>query len=486
MQNVAVLSRAFPARISAIEALVESIATRTDNAPQLRQAADGLDHVGPLYGRASTAEVYAAFAELLRTVALLVEWRAAILTAQVESDRFLRAAKSQHQLWLAEYGNVEAAAALVRASAGMDTASSIDHVGQICGEIARAPLPLGVFSDDSGIPCTGSRPDSGKPEKAEPAELAVTFLRFSIDGVSAVDTHFLTPGEAHDLEVEVRVSRWPELASTLRLTPVTIETKSSYEFPDFEFARPSGEPPFRMEQRQRAVLRVPQGLQARPFEFKYAASFVPGASEQPIVVGQRTLRIEGIDIRQAALTGYPAVDRKIITVRDHLRSEVLISPADLSNLLTVLTPLSSLAARALQDKLFKETGNEGQFQGEVKNELRRSPAIGSELEDHPQSGGGITDLSFRGIRIELKFEDERNLTVADCAAFAAQTVSYVVATGKRVGILCVLDNSPKRSAPFPADAGIDVLTVKRVENAPVYVVVVLIQGNLIRPSDLSP
>src|SRR5258708_36709983 len=75
MKNAAVLSRTFPARISATEALIESVAMRTDNAPQLRQAADALDRVGPLYGRASTAEVYAAFAELLRTWALLIEVR---------------------------------------------------------------------------------------------------------------------------------------------------------------------------------------------------------------------------------------------------------------------------------------------------------------------------------------------------------------------------------------------------------------------------
>jgi hypothetical protein len=74
--------------------------------------------------------------------------------------------------------------------------------------------------------------------------------------------------------------------------------------------------------------------------------------------------------------------------------------------------------------------------------------------------------------------------LADCAAFAQQTASYVVATGKRVGILCVLDNSPKRAAPFPADAGIDVLMVEPTEKASVYLVVILIQGNLARPSDL--
>ncbi len=485
MKNAAVLSRAFPARIRAIEALVQSVATRTDNASQLRQAADELDRVGPLYGRASTAGIYAAFAELLRVLALLVEWRTAVLTAQAEADRFLRAANAQYQLWHGEYCKVEAALPLLRASAGMGAVTSIEDVSAISGAIARTPLPLGVFADDSGIPRRSMREASEKREQAEPAELAVAFMRFAIDGVLAAETHFLTPGEAHDLEVEVRVSRWPAHANALRLTPVSIETKSSYEFPDFEFARPDGEPPFRMEQRQRAMLRVPQGLQARPFEFKYAAGFVPKGAEEPVVVGQRSLRIEGIDIRRATMTGYLDVDAKILKVRDQLRSDGVVDAVDLSYVLTGLIPLASLAARALQDALFRGTCDESQFQGEVRNELRRVPDIASELEEHPRAGAGITDLSFRGIRIELKFESEKTLTLADCAAFAEQTVSYIVATGKRVGILCVLDNSPKRAAPFPADAGLDVLIVNPAKEAPVYVVAVLIQGHLARPSDLS-
>jgi hypothetical protein len=61
---------------------------------------------------------------------------------------------------------------------------------------------------------------------------------------------------------------------------------------------------------------------------------------------------------------------------------------------------------------------------------------------------------------------------------------YVVGTGKRVGILCVLDNSPKPSGPFPAPDGIEILE-HPVQTGSVYVVTVLIQGNLPLPSALS-
>lgn len=485
MQNAAVLSRAFPARISAVEALVQAIQPRIASADALRQAATELDRVGPLYGRASTADVYAAFAELLSIVALLVEWRAAVLSAEAEADRFLRGAKERYRLWLAEYEGRKPAARLVEASAGVATASSMKDVAATCRRIASTPLPIGVFADEStrlGAPTRDAAEDEATPE---PPELVIAFLRFMIDGKPADETHFVTPGETHDLEIEVRASRWPERADHLKLTPVSIEPKSSYDFPVFRFPRPPGDPPFRLTERGRMVLKVPQGLQARPFEFVYRARFEPTAVEQPVaVVGQRTLRIEGIDLSRPALTGYPSIDRKLIQIRDQLRSQPLIVGSELESVLAILTPLGGLSARALQDALFNGPYSEARFQTDVRNELRRSPAIAAGLEEHARTGGGVTDLSFRGIRIELKVEDSVPLGIADCGRFADQTIAYVVATGKRVGILCVLDRSAKKSPPLPAEEGIGVL-MRRTEDGAICIVTVLIQGNLARPSDLS-
>ena len=125
---------------------------------------------------------------------------------------------------------------------------------------------------------------------------------------------------------------------------------------------------------------------------------------------------------------------------------------------------------------------EAQFQREVRNILRQDPSIGSELEEHPKAAGGITDLSFHGIRIELKVEDRTTLSLEDCERYVGQTTSYVVGTGKRIGILCVLDVSPKADAPVPAGSGIGILG----SSAPgVLIVTVLVQGNLRRPSDFS-
>src|ERR1700722_15140446 len=109
MHSVEVLSQAYPWRISAVEALLEATQPRTRNADRLRQIANELDEVSAFDERASWGVTYAALAELLRTLAMLVEWRAAIFAAESEPDRFLKSALARHRQWEAEYGASAAA-----------------------------------------------------------------------------------------------------------------------------------------------------------------------------------------------------------------------------------------------------------------------------------------------------------------------------------------------------------------------------------------
>jgi hypothetical protein len=150
------------------------------------------------------------------------------------------------------------------------------------------PLPVGIFADE--IPSYWR--DRSKEEEREPpesAELAVAFIRFRADGASADEVQFLTPNVLHDLDVDIRVSRWPEGASVLRLYPVSIEPRSSYELSTFEFQRPPGDPPYHLSQKGRALLKVPQAVHASPYEFRYSAAFDIEATQPVIVVGQRNL-----------------------------------------------------------------------------------------------------------------------------------------------------------------------------------------------------
>lgn len=168
------------------------------------------------------------------------------------------------------------------------------------------------------------------------------------------------------------------------------------------------------------------------------------------------------------------MDRKLIELRDILRENRLIAETDLKPSLVLMAALGSLACRALHGDLYPGIRDEPQFQQDIREELRKIPEIASKLEEHPHASGGITDLSFRGIRIELKVEQQKLLALDDCNRFLGQTASYVIATGKRIGILCVLDCSPKNVA-FPAEENWGILKHK-TRDGEVFVVTLIIQG----------
>src|SRR4051812_17892461 len=203
MKSVVILSEAYSARIDAVEAILRVADDVRSDGNQLRTAASHLDKASVLFGRATIAASYAALAEVFRIAALLIEWRSAVLEAKPEGDRFLRAAIEVHKTWLSEYQSTPVFQALLAAMDQIQTLGSIREVAGICRRIAAVPLPIGVFAPETGgirLPKMDVKVQEDKPD---PAELAVAFLRFVIDGVPAAETHFLTPREAHDLEIEV-------------------------------------------------------------------------------------------------------------------------------------------------------------------------------------------------------------------------------------------------------------------------------------------
>ena len=477
-----ILSTAYSARIDAVGALHAAGLGAANDIALLKSAGIELRLSVAEYGDAPTATHYAALADLVQMVELLLEWRAAVLGAGADAQRFVIAAKERSAVWPQTYGSEAPLDGLRAVAEAIANVQAVSEVAKIATNLAAVPLPVGLYS----IPPREHTPDRDIDEREEtPAELQVAFLKFTIDGTSVAETHYLSPGETHDLDVEVRVSRWPKGATALVLEPITIEPSGTYQLPTFSIDAPLGEGPFRLTKQGRAILAVPQHFGARPYEFKYIAHFLPANSEQPVeTVGQRTLLLEGINTSLHPFTGYINIDRKLMTIRNHLRAASGISQQELADTLTLAAALANLAGQARQDNYFKAVISEAEFQKQVTHFLRTRPNIGAELDEHPHAAGGITDLSFRGIRLELKAESTQTMVLDDCARYLEQTASYVAANGKRLGVLCVLDCSPKQRPGFPAEDGVDVQVNQHTQTA-VFVITILILGNLASPSSFS-
>lgn len=475
-------SEVFSARIDAIDALRAAALGHDESYVRLYDVAEKLRAVSQLYGIAPNAKIYSAFAELVHSVGMAAEWADSVLKAKPDTSRFVIAVRERSKAWSASNKGDALLTRLDSIATKLEELQEISDAAKIAADLATVPLPIGLYTE----PDRSSQWSSHETEKdGKPAKLTVAFVKFTVDGKPLEEIHHLSPGETHDLDIEVRVSRWPAGATGLVIEPVSIERGDTYQMPVFSITAPVGNGPFQLRQHGRAILNFPHHMHARPYEFKYVAKFVPQTVEQPVdVVGQRTLLFEGIDLVRSPITGYANLDRKLMEIRNQLRQTPGIPQDELLNALGLVAPLANYAGQVVQDNLYDSAVSEAEFQKRLKSFLRGQPKIGSDLEEHPRAGGGITDLSFKGIRLELKAESSKAMCLEDCQSFVGQTASYAVASGKRLAVLCVLDCSAKTQAPFPMEDGFGIL-IEQTGASPVRVITILLQGNLATPSSLS-
>jgi hypothetical protein len=472
----AILEAVFPSRIKAVRALLAPASP--DAAKDLCNAASEVRaSLARIHDEAGQAD-WQGLAEALDIAAKLRLWYQAVRNGDADADRFLNAARLQRSEWLTAnggYGNE-----LKRKLSVIDGEFSASEVSALLNSLGRVPFPVGIFTEKERGKLNW-QPDR---KKAKP-ELAVAFLEFRINGKEAAAIHRLAANTVHDLELTLRVSRWPEDAERLLLKPVSVEPEDLWELPEFTFKRPDGKAPFMLEAHGRIAIRMPIALGARPLEFLYAAEFAPISAEQPIAVaGQRSLRIDSSDSSDHLVTGYPSLDHRLIELRDKLRAEPRVPEHETGITLRIAKPLANLVGQAVQDNIFPKSIDEATLEKHVIEHLRRHPEIGVELEVQAHSGGGRTDLSLQQIRIELKVKNDSPLTPADLRRFACQAAAYAVSSDKTIAILCVLDGSAKNRPPIPMAEAVKIIPVQPGDQ-PIYVIAFILQGNLARPSDLS-
>lgn len=473
----AIVEAAYPSRISAVETLLRPDASGAD----LRSRAADARALAKRYGRVPGAKDWTALSLALETAAFLSDWADAVDGAQPDADRHLRAARQRLKKFAKEEQPSEYHVAVAECLAPSASDIEPEDVAEIRARLGAIPMPVSILADPEPEPRARFR------EEPEPRhdDLAVAFLEFTINGNPAAHIHALRPKEVHDLSLVIRVSRWPDGADALAIAPISAEPQSAWDLPRFSFPKPDGEPPFTFQRNARMVIHASQGFDARPLEFLYAAQFEPAAREERVVVaGQRTLRLDGLGPEGQAISGYGELDSAILEVRRALRADALVPDQDIRSIMVLLPPLANLAGASVQDAIYPKPVSESVFETDARDRLRASPTIGAELEQQAQAAGGRTDLSFRGVRLELKSERAKRLLPEDCARFVEQTATYAVGTGKRVAVLAVLDCSPKNTSPLPLAS---CLFVQRHDTGAgiVHVVTVLIQGGFPTPSSFS-
>ena len=472
----AILEAAFPSRINAVKALFapsgpNAVAALEDASNDVRAA------IMRIHDEESQAD-WQALVEALSISAKLRAWHEGTLAGEIDADRFLRAAQLQFTEWQTAdvgYGH-ELRSRLLE----IETDFHATGVAALLRSIARVPFPVSIFTSEAPI-----TPYSRETVENTKSELAIAFLEFRIDGRDAAAVHRLPADQLHDLEVKLRISRWPEEADRLVLRPVSVEPEDVWKLPEFEFERPKGKAPFILEAHGRLSIKIRMSLGARPLEFLYSAEFQPATAEQPVAVaGQRSLRLDSSAVQAHVETGYPSLDARLIELRNQLRDEPRVPEIEIATAIQLFKPLANLVGQAVQDNLFPEPIDEATLEKQVTRHLRNYPEIGVELEVQAHAGGGRTDLSFRQMRIELKVKNDAPLNDKDLLKYAQQAAAYAVGSDKTIAPLCVLDGHRKNGPALPMAEAIKVIPVQPGDR-PIYIVAFILQGNLSKPSSLS-
>jgi hypothetical protein len=484
--NLGIFRQAFSSRSEVAAALAEALMPSLSGLERLKKASVELDAAVSKIAQGDVEDQYRAYQTAIAIFVLLAEWKQAIRNAEIDAQRFLNSAR----LKASEVDKSLSFAADERLKAFLDQVGglkSVDELTVIQDQLKRWTLPLLLFANlrsqgFGGLRVSASNRSSETPEKLE---TTVAFLKFDIDGEPAKHWNYLKPGTAYDLTIEVRVSNWPKGAEALFLTPVTIDRHERNWLPDFRFTKPDGGGPFILTGTGRAVLEVAHSFGSRPYEFLYAAEFDDTSNGRDVaIVGHRRLLLEGTDIASNPLTGFSNVDQHLLTVRDKLRTFHGLHLDDIANTMTVLGGLGNIAAQALRDGLFEAGMSEKKYQKEATKMLRNRSDIGEHLQGHPEASGGITDLTFKDIPIELKVENSKVLFPKDFSKFFNQIAAYAIGFGKRIGVLSVLEASPKSAPVGIVEDDIEVFS-HQIGQSQIAIVVVVVRGGFSKPSSYS-
>lgn len=483
--NFEIFQRAFSSRIEIAAALAGALTPSLHDFERLKKACLELEAVISEISQGDVEDQYHAYHTAISIFVLLAEWKHAIRNAESDAQRFLNSAK----LKVTEIDRSSSFATDERLNAFLDQVDglkSVDELTIIQGQLKQWTLPLLLFANlrdrgFGGLHVPDSNGSSAEPEKLE---TTVAFLKFDIDGEPAKNWNYLKPGTSYDLTIEVRVSNWPKGASVLSLTPVTIEIRERDWLPSFRFEKPEGDGPFILTGTGRAVLEVAHSFGSRPYEFLYAAEFDTSNCHDVAIVGHRRLLLEGCDVTTNPLTGFSNVDRHLLRIRDKLRTFPGLHSNDVANTMIILGGLGNIAAQALKGSLFEAGMSEQQFQNKATEMLRNRNDIGEHLQGHPEAAGGITDLTFRDIPIELKVENSEVLFPKDFSKFFDQTAAYAIGLGKRIGVLSVLEASSKSEPVGVVEDDIEVFAHQTGQSL-IVIVVVVVRGGFPKPSSYS-
>lgn len=366
-----------------------------------------------------------------------------------------------------------------------------DHA-QIRALLASIPLPTLYWSKERPVPAL----DAIRVEASPSLNRMVRVIAF-LDQQPVASPQFLNQGTLYGLKFQLRGLGWPDEAIRLRVNLNTTCPPDVYAASDFALDKPNNiaDGDYSGPASGQIVFKAKQGNLLEDIVFTVHAAFETEQGEltEVPVIGHNELRIKVVDSPSwLPSAGSGPMDQHIVRLLEDLIREHPSIQGELTELYPLLDALGRVCATYAQEAAYKGRNDvsEEEFQRAVVHDLRISLGA-SDVQEHPKQAGGIPDIRFRGVIVELKVEDENGNRNHLAEKYARQATQYAGAEARQVSILLVLDLTEKANPPGDIRNDIFVADVPThgTDNAkplfPAKALIFVVNGNTRNPSSYS-
>ena len=332
----------------------------------------------------------------------------------------------------------------------------------------------------------------------KPAAAPSPMLRVIVflDHAPITSPQLLKSNVLYPLVFRVRGLTWPVEAVRLRLDLLSTCPPGEFSVSEFALDKPQCIENGEYQEELPGQIKFNSGqssiLDDLVFAVRGAFETSDGSLMEIPVIGHNELRFRIVDEdRHPLMTGNRRLDRHIEELVTNLHSDCPNIRDELNDLLGMLQALSHLLATYAQEAIFKGRSDvsESEFQATVLRDLRN--VLGQDVQEHPSQAGGIPDIRYRGVIVELKVEKENGDRRYISNKYTAQAAQYAGVEARQVSILLVLDLTIKDKPPGDIRNDIVLTDVEthggddKAKEFPSKAVVIIINGNMKNPSTYS-
>ncbi len=319
---------------------------------------------------------------------------------------------------------------------------------QIKALLVSIPLPTLYWNKERPNPTL----ETLKGKTSSSPNRMVRVIAF-IDQQPVASPQFLNQGTLYGLTLRLRGLGWPDRAIRLRVDLNTTCPPEVYAVSDFAIEKPinlaSGD--YNGQSTGQIVFNARQSNVFDDLVFTVHAAFETedGELEEVPVIGHNELRVKVVDNPNWLPSGGGGpMDQHIVRLLEELIKEHPNIQEELVDLYPLLEALSRICTTYAQEAIYKGRNDiaEKEFQQTVLHDLRIRLGT-SDIQEHPKQAGGIPDIRFRGVIVELKVEDENGDRKYLATKYSRQAAQYTSAEARQVSILLILDLTEKANPP---------------------------------------